>query len=704
MRLMLAGRAIVVVAALLAVATTVPGPARAQDPATVKILFDLGDGSYYWSTITIPDRFAPNATWQATLTAAGQHGLWVSWIWHPVFGIGVSDIGDRQPPSGLAGLFLWNRTARAWDPTSVGVSGLFLADGDAIAWDLAAFDSITYAMRTPVPTPDNPTPSIEFRNDGVSGPSPGLQAVGTGSSASEAPDSETVLWDRDLGAREIEATPAVANGTVFVNTRGGLFALDAASGATRWTNAVVRGFSSPAVFDGSVIVGGSDGRVYRVRAADGREQWNTSLLSQTVFSGITSSPRVAFDRAYIGTFNESGGPGEVVSLWVSNGTVAWRHPTGSVHYSSPAVLRGTVYVGVMGRYNTTTQVTFDPPFGLLALYASNGTARWFSPTGGPVAASPLVTGSLVVASSRDGFVYGISMFGGIRVWRTNVGAGVSSPSLYGDTVLVGTGAMGGGGNLTALDRVTGAVRWRSDTGGPVEASPVVADGKAYFSTNAPVGAIVSVNASSGQLVWSHTPSPAEYILASPALSNGTLFAPSDNGHVYAFRDSRRALANLTVTPLGEIAPVLDHLLDVNVRAEIGSLYRGRLVVTLPPDFEVVTLLPFPARRNGTVLEYDVGYLRHRLDLTLAIWFRAPDSAVGRPGLRIFANLTYTDNDGTAYPPLNVSHALTVRGGTVGQDNPVVFWAVVGLALVVGVVVTALIVIEILRRRNRDDES
>src|SRR3990170_3897265 len=218
MRLMLAGRALVVVAALLAVATAVPAPAWAQAPATVKILLALGDGSYYWSTVTMPDRSAQNATWQATLTAAGEHGLWVSHSWHPVFGIAVSDIGDRQPPSGFAGLFLWNRTGRAWEPTSVGVSSLVLEDGDAIAWDLAAFDSVTYSMRTPVPNPDDPTPSIGFRNDGVSGPSPGLQAVGTGSSASEAPNADTVLWDRGLGAREIEATPAVASGIVFVNT------------------------------------------------------------------------------------------------------------------------------------------------------------------------------------------------------------------------------------------------------------------------------------------------------------------------------------------------------------------------------------------------------------------------------------------------------------------------------------------------------
>src|SRR4030067_811271 len=103
MRLMLAGRALVVVAALLAGAPAAPAPAR------------------------------------------------------------------RRRPSGWGGLFLWNGTGRAGEPTSVGVSSLVLEDGDAIAWDLAAFDSVTSSWRTPVPNPDDPTPSIGFRNDGVSG-------------------------------------------------------------------------------------------------------------------------------------------------------------------------------------------------------------------------------------------------------------------------------------------------------------------------------------------------------------------------------------------------------------------------------------------------------------------------------------------------------------------------------------------------------
>ena len=525
-----------IVASLLSVASILAPGTHGQQEAVVDILFDLGDGSYYWSHITIPDRLAENASWQATLRGASEHGLGIAYRW-TTFGTLVTDIGDRRTPSGFPGLYVWNRSSTGWEFSLVGISSLVLLGGDAIAWSNAAFDSMSFEARTPVPTPAFPRPALGFRGDGISDNAPGLPAAGTGTSGSPVSRRAAVLWDRDLGTREIVSTPAAAYGMVYVETFDGLYALDAGTGIVRWHNVHSKGFSSPAIFDGSVIVGASDGRVYRLNALNGTELWNTSLISRPRFSGITSSPRVAFDWVYIGTFNESGGPGEVVSLWVSNGTVAWRHATGSIHFSSPAILQGGVYVGVMGTYNTTTNVTFDSPYGVMALSASNGAERWFFRTGGPVASSPIVTGTMVLAASRDGNLYAIDRTNGTERWRAAVGAGVSSPALYRNTIFVGGGDLLGSGRITAVDRATGGILWMYVPNGPVQSSVSYADGKVLFSTNTDHGRVYALNATSGTPVWSYEPSPAEYILGSPAAANGTVFAPSDNGHVYAFRDA-----------------------------------------------------------------------------------------------------------------------------------------------------------------------
>jgi outer membrane protein assembly factor BamB len=488
----------------------------------VKLLFDFGDGSYVWASPTIRWVNETNTTWDLIEQTAGALGIPIESAWFPDFGVAILDVGDRNPPAGFVGLFLWNRTAHAWELTDEGVSTLVLQDGDALALSNAAFDSVTYETRRPVPTPDDRFPSTTFRGDASN------RGV-----ASSSPDRIRILWDRDTGAVEIGATPAVAYGRVYVNTIEGFMALDEATGEVLWRTLEARGFSSPAVFDESVFVGSSNGTVYRMDAADGRVEWSTRLLEETGFSGITSSPKIVFDSVYIGTFNELGGPGEVVSLWASNGSVRWRTETGSVHFSSPAVANGTVYVGVAGRYNTTSQITFEPPFGLLALDASTGEEQWFFETSGSVSASPVVAGSAIVLAAKDGSVYAIDRISGDELWSRDVQAGVSSPAVEGDWVFVGGGSFGGQGRVTALGLSTGDVRWTFTPNGPVQSSITHSTGKILFSTNTATGSVYALEATTRDLVWRFTPSPAQYILSSPVVANGIVFAASDNGHVYA---------------------------------------------------------------------------------------------------------------------------------------------------------------------------
>jgi eukaryotic-like serine/threonine-protein kinase len=459
-------------------------------------------------------------------SAAQANGIAIAWTWFRCCGVGISDLGGRHSPAGFVGLYKWNFATRAWNRT-LGISSVVVSNGDVIALYNAGYDSVTFDPRTPVPTPDDPLPVVEFRGD----------LSNSGASLSSAPSRlDYVLWDRDLGAREIDATPAAAYGKLFVATRNGTLALDVGTGATIWRNALARGFSSPAVFDNSVIVGTMNGTVVRLNATNGNVQWEARLLGQTSFSGITSSPKVAFDRVYIGTFNETGGAGDVAALWVSNGTVAWRHATGSVHYSSPAVGGGTVYVGVMGSYNTTSQVGFDPPYGVIALDAEGGHEKWFFPTSDSVAASPAIAGSRLLVPAKDGTVYAIDRANGTLDWKAAVDAGISSPAVFRDTLFVGGGTFGGSGRVVALAVANGSMEWSFTPNGPVQGSIAYADGRLFFTTNTAAGTVYALNATTGGVTGSFTPAPAEYILDSPIVAHGTLFVGSDNGHVYRLQD------------------------------------------------------------------------------------------------------------------------------------------------------------------------
>ena len=539
-------RLLPVLAALLvalvagATAASGSGPTAASGAIQVLFLFDLGDGTYAWSNATIRAPGAPNATWDATRTAAARASLTLDWAWSASYGVFITDVGNRSPPGGV-GLYLWNTTTGRWDSLTVGISGLVLRDGDALAVSDNGFDPVTYVSLYPVPTPPHPDPVQQFRGD----------LANSGSSPSLAPRDFGVRWDRDLKLREIPSTPAIAYGRVYILTLDGLFALDESNGTMVWSNPAIRGLSTPAVFNGTLVLGGSDGRLHSVDAASGAERWNVTLISNPVFSGITSSPKIFFDTVYVGTFNETGGPGDVVALWATNGTIRWRHAApGSVSFSSPAIADGVLFIGVIGRYNTTTQITYDPPFGILALDAATGAPVWFHPTSAPVAASPLLHAGEVIAPAKDGILYALAVATGSVLWQANVSAGVSSPALAGNEVIVGGGSFGLGGRVTALDADTGSVLWTFVPNGPVQSSVSVADGMAFFATNVANGTVYAVDAKSGASVWSYTPSPAQYIFGSPVVADGYVFAPSDNGHVYAFHEaSPHSVPQLPVVPV-----------------------------------------------------------------------------------------------------------------------------------------------------------
>ena len=513
-------------------------PAAGSPAVTVVILFDLGDGSYVWATETIADPTAVNATWLAVKSAASANGLALVTTWYPDNGVFINGLGGRPA---YVGVFGWNTTSHLWQLANVGISKMVSHEGDAIAVYSGAFESTSFALRTPMPTPDHPQPALEFRGD----------LSNSGVAGSAAPDRIRVSWDRDAGKREIESTPAVSSGKVFVTTMSWTLALDAANGHVLWNTSKAKGFSSPAVFNNSVYVGTSSGTVVRLNVTDGGLLWETRLLARTSFSGITSSPKVAYDRVFVGTFNETGGPGEVVALWEGNGSVAWRHPTGSIHYSSPAYADGALYVGIMGLYNTTSQVSFNPPYGVLSLDGVTGKERWFFPTGGSVAASPAVSGPNVIAPAKDGTVYSLNRSTGALAWKASVDAGISSPSVFANTIFVGGGAFGGPGRVVALNASDGSVKWSFTPNGPVQSSITYAGGRIVFATNEDLGTVYALDAATGELAWSFEPSPSDYILGSPVVADGVVYAPSDNGHVYALGP-----ASSDQNPLGSVGVVL----------------------------------------------------------------------------------------------------------------------------------------------------
>jgi outer membrane protein assembly factor BamB len=207
---------------------------------------------------------------------------------------------------------------------------------------------------------------------------------------------------------------------------------------------------------------------------------------------------------------------------------------------------------------------------LLALNISDGSERWFMPTAGSVASSPVVVGSLVFFTSRDGTVHA-ARFNGTEAWTYAIGNSTSSPATDGSRLFVADGIMGQKGIVTALS-MAGQKLWDTTLSGPVQSSLLYADGAVFATTNEAYGTLYVLDANSGDPLWSYMPTPANYTISSPIVADGIVYMASDNGFVYALGCPREA-GNEGPSALTYTALVVVPL--VAVAAVAGAIYLVR---------------------------------------------------------------------------------------------------------------------------------
>jgi outer membrane protein assembly factor BamB len=125
--------------------------------------------------------------------------------------------------------------------------------------------------------------------------SSGVAAVGAADGA--------VRWQASSAGRFVTATPALADGVLYVPTyEGDLLALDAATGATLWVAAAgTRLYEQPAVAGGVVFVASGDGTLSAFAAAGCGAATCPPLWSTAVGTSITGAPAVSDGRVYVGT-------------------------------------------------------------------------------------------------------------------------------------------------------------------------------------------------------------------------------------------------------------------------------------------------------------------------------------------------------------------------------------------------------------------
>ncbi len=346
-------------------------------------------------------------------------------------------------------------------------------------------------------------------------------------------------WTTAVGDHLLAATPAVAEDLVFVavtdlgqGTRGGLVALDRLTGAVRWrwtSPAATR--AGPAVDRGLVIATTEDGTITALDAATGAVRWVAPLGKglDTAITTLWASPTIADDVVYVGVQHrmaaldlltgavrwqleavpDGDGVAVAVAATVANGFVfnqfhrdkggliGWRAADGQPAWrrdgeevtavnASPVIAGDRMFVA-----NGRDEVT--------AFDRATGGKEWsvrLDPQGFDwgyaIVATPAYADGRLFVATRDRDLVALDAETGAERWRFTGGPTplhvthyrghsegfASGPVVTGDTVWIA----GVDGRLTALDAVTGAVRWQADLGVPVLGGLAVAGDQLFVTS------------------------------------------------------------------------------------------------------------------------------------------------------------------------------------------------------------------------------
>lgn len=317
------------------------------------------------------------------------------------------------------------------------------------------------------------------------GASTSLYALAAGNGA--------VRWSQQLIGDAYDNSPAVVGGTAYITSAtfdyepAYAWAFDAATGARKWRTAFPTDrqhfTTSPAVAGGLVYfvltsycasTPCTPNTVFALDAATGARRW-----SARVGTGI-SEIAVRSGLLYYGDVE-----GDVVALDARTGAPRWRSTLNTAteinEVGSPAVANGLVYVGV-NSYSATS----DTGRVLCALDANTGALRWCLSARSHGGAIPTVGNGLVYAVA-EGQLYAVdAVTGVVKRWRRGI-AGIKAPlALAAGVLYAGVTPVRGQRQVYALNAATGETLKTVPLGsqGEIHSSPAIYRGSVYVGDTA----------------------------------------------------------------------------------------------------------------------------------------------------------------------------------------------------------------------------
>jgi outer membrane protein assembly factor BamB len=351
---------------------------------------------------------------------------------------------------------------------------------------------------------------------------------GTGRSAGSLRLPLVDRWHRTFEKTSFEATPVIADGTIYIGDLDGTFhALSLDTGETRWTFWTESGFSSAAAASTDpklplVVVGDADGIVRAFAADTGAVRWEYETEGE-ISGGPTILPGPEGPRVLVGSQDAS-----LSCLDLATGKLLWKHSIADQIRCSPTVAGGSVLLaGCDGK--------------LHMIDVERGDERSAVPIGGPTGTTPAADGKRVFFGTEGGIFFGIDVGSGAVAWKAapaaNAQAYRSSAAVADGRAIVGTR----GRAIEAFLVADGTRAWRTPMRGRVDGSPVVvraADGPGFLAiVGDAAGRIVALGVADGKTLWEFDAGSG--FAGSPAVASGRLVLASDDGTLWCFQEKDR---------------------------------------------------------------------------------------------------------------------------------------------------------------------
>ena len=356
--------------------------------------------------------------------------------------------------------------------------------------------------------------------------------------SADLPPGPSADWTHALGA-ETWASPVAYDGMIYVGSVNGKYhAVRASDGTEAWT------WTGPHPLYGEALA--TNDLIYfldertdlvALRRTDGQLQWRVPLHNEQpgakpvpknpTFNRRVVVPVLTGSTLYAGSTDHG-----LYALNAATGKVLWRHDLGAAIFAAVAVQGDELVAGC-----------YDGSVVVLNRHTGAESAR--TKLGGPIASAPVIAGGTILIGCRDYLLYGLRRSDLGVAWRDSFWFSwvESVPRLVDGIAYVGGSDFR---RISAIEPATGRTLWATDVRGLTWGTPVVTTDTVYAGTSAQnpaaihhEGGITALDRRTGAVKWRQVvPLPAHAeragYLGSLVLAAGKIIGVGVDGTLVAY--------------------------------------------------------------------------------------------------------------------------------------------------------------------------